>query len=45
MESDYRTVMREEFISKKLGIMEDLEDMKMEAEEKKRKDMRKKRKL
>lgn len=45
MESDYRTVMREEFISKKLGIMEDLEDMKMEAEEKKRKDMRKKKKL
>lgn len=45
MESDYRTVMREEFISKKLGLMEDLEDMKMEAEEKKRKDMRKKRKL
>lgn len=45
MESDYRTVMREEFISKKLGLMEDLEDMKMEAEEKKLKDMRKKRKL
>lgn len=45
MESDYRTVMREEFISKKLGLLEDLEDMKMEAEEKKRKDMRKKRKL
>lgn len=45
MESDYRTVMKEEFISKKLGILEDLEDMKMEAEEKKRKDMRKKRKL
>lgn len=45
MESDYRTVMREEFISKKMGILEDLEDMKMEAEEKKRKDMRKKRKL
>lgn len=45
MESDYRTVMREEFISKKMGILEDLEDMKMEAEEKKRKEMRKKRKL
>lgn len=43
MESDYRTVMREEFISKKLGLMEDLEDMKMEAEEKKRKEMSKKR--
>lgn len=37
--------MREEFISKKLGLMEDLEDMKMEAEEKKRKEMKKKRKL
>lgn len=45
MESDYRTVMREEFISKKLGLLEDLEDMKMEAEEKKRKEMRKKRRL
>lgn len=45
MESDFRTVMREEFISKKLGLLEDLEDMKMEAEEKKRKEMRKKRKL
>ncbi|CRK90550.1 CLUMA_CG004254, isoform A [Clunio marinus] len=47
MESDYRTVMREEYISKKAGILEDLEDMKMEAEEKKRKDMKmkKKRKL
>ncbi|KAL7029053.1 hypothetical protein ACKWTF_006074 [Chironomus riparius] len=42
MESDYRTVMREEFISKKLGLQEDLEDMKMEAEEKKRKEMMKK---
>lgn len=37
--------MREEFISKKLGLLEDLEDMKMEAEEKKRKEMRKKRRL
>lgn len=45
MESDFRTVMREEFISKKLGLLEDLEDMKMEQEEKKRKEMRKKRKL
>lgn len=45
MESDYRTVMREEFISKKLGLQEDLEDMRMEAEEIKRKQMRKKRKL
>ena len=33
MESDYRTVMREEFVSKKIGLMEDLEDMKMEQEE------------
>ena len=45
MESDYRTVMREEFISKKLGLMEDLEDIKKEAEEKKMKEMRKKRKV
>lgn len=45
MESDYRTVMREEFISKKMGLLEDLQDMKMEAEEKKRKEMKKKRKL
>lgn len=45
MESDFRTVMREEFISKKLGLLEDLEDMKMEAEEKRQKEMRKKRKL
>lgn len=45
MESDYRTVLREEFMSKKLGLLEDLQDMKMEAEEKKRKEMRKKRKL
>lgn len=42
MESDYQTVMREEFISKKLGLKEDLEDMKMEAEEKKRKELMKK---
>lgn len=45
MESDYKTVMKEEFISKKLGILEDLEDMRMEEEENKRKAMRKKRKL
>lgn len=45
MESDYRTVMKEEFISKKLGLLEDLEDMRKEAEEKKIKDMRKKRKI
>lgn len=42
MESDYRTVMKEEFISKKLGLMEDLEDMRMEAEEKRRKELSKK---
>jgi len=36
--------MREEFISKKLGLQEDLEDMKKEAEEKKRKEMMKKKK-
>lgn len=45
MESDYRTVMKEEFMSKKLGILEDLEDMRKEEEEKKLKAMRKKRKL
>lgn len=44
MESDYRTVMREEFISKKIGIMEDLEDMRMEAEENRRKEMMRKKK-
>jgi protein SPT2 len=45
MESDYRTVMREEFISKKIGQQEDLEDMKMEEEEIKRKKAMKKRRL
>lgn len=45
MESDYRTVMREEFISKKIGKMEDLEDMKMEEEEIKRKKAKKARRL
>lgn len=38
MESNFATVMREEYISKKIGIMEDLEDMKQEALEKKQKD-------
>jgi protein SPT2 len=41
MISDYRTVMKEEYISKKIGLMEDLEDMKREAEELKRKEMKK----
>lgn len=42
MESDYRTVMKEESISKKIGLMEDLEDMRREAEELKRKEELKK---
>ena len=42
MESDYRTVMKEEFISKKLGLLEDLEDMRKEAEENRRKELMKK---
>ncbi|ETN60138.1 hypothetical protein AND_008247 [Anopheles darlingi] len=37
MESSYAQQMREEYISKKIGIMEDLEDMRMEEEEKRRK--------
>ncbi|XP_013185693.2 protein SPT2 homolog [Amyelois transitella] len=37
MESSFARQQREEYISKKIGIMEDLEDMKMEAMEKKRK--------
>jgi protein SPT2 len=45
MESDYRTVMREEFISKKIGLMEDLEDMRMEQEELARKKSKKARRL
>ncbi|CAB3228768.1 unnamed protein product [Arctia plantaginis] len=36
MESSFAQQQREEYISKKLGIMEDLEDMRMEAMEKKR---------
>jgi protein SPT2 len=44
MESDFRTIQREEFISKKIGIMEDLEDIKKEAEEKKRKELARKKK-
>jgi len=45
MESDYRTIAREEFISKKLGLQEDLEDMRREEEENKRKAKLKKRRL
>uniref|UniRef100_A0A1B0C3V8 Protein SPT2 homolog n=1 Tax=Glossina palpalis gambiensis TaxID=67801 RepID=A0A1B0C3V8_9MUSC len=45
MESSFAQVQREEYISKKIGIQEDLEDMKLEAMEKKRKMMMKKRRL
>lgn len=31
MESTYAQQMKEEFYSKKMGILEDLEDMRMEA--------------
>ncbi|XP_017048230.1 protein SPT2 homolog [Drosophila ficusphila] len=37
MESSFAQMQREEFISKKLGLQEDLEDMRMEAAHKKRK--------
>jgi protein SPT2 len=37
MESNFAQVMREEFISKKLGLQEDLEDMRMEEMERKMK--------
>nr|NP_651537.3 uncharacterized protein Dmel_CG5815, isoform C [Drosophila melanogaster]AAF56668.2 uncharacterized protein Dmel_CG5815, isoform C [Drosophila melanogaster] len=37
MESSFAQVQREEFISKKLGMQEDLEDMRMEAAHKKQK--------
>lgn len=43
MESSFAQVQREEFISKKLGRQEDLEDMEMEAREKMRKSKLKKR--
>ncbi|CAH1984456.1 unnamed protein product [Acanthoscelides obtectus] len=43
MESSFAQQMREEVISTKIGIMEDLEDMKKEEEEKRRKLMMKKR--
>lgn len=45
MESSFSQQMKEEFISTKIGIMEDLEDMKKEEEEKRRKALMKKRKL
>lgn len=37
MESSFAQQQREEFVSKKIGLMEDLEDMRLEAEEKKKK--------
>ncbi|XP_014097204.2 protein SPT2 homolog [Bactrocera oleae] len=45
MESNFAQVQREEYISKKIGIQEDLEDMKLEAIEKRRKMLAKKQKL
>lgn len=42
MESTFAQQMREEYISKKIGLMEDLEDMRMEEEEKKMKALKKK---
>uniref|UniRef100_A0A182K262 Protein SPT2 homolog n=1 Tax=Anopheles christyi TaxID=43041 RepID=A0A182K262_9DIPT len=42
MESTYAQQMREEYISKKIGLMEDLEDMRLEEEEKRRKTVKKK---
>uniref|UniRef100_A0A1Y1K459 Uncharacterized protein n=1 Tax=Photinus pyralis TaxID=7054 RepID=A0A1Y1K459_PHOPY len=45
MESTFAQQMREDVRSTKLGIMEDLEDIRREREEKKRKEMRKKGKL
>lgn len=43
MESSFAQQQKEEFISKKIGLMEDLEDMRLEAEEKKRKNAKKRR--
>ncbi|XP_017892003.1 protein SPT2 homolog [Ceratina calcarata] len=45
MESSFAQQLKEEYVSTKIGIMEDLEDMRMEALEKKRKAMLKKKKL
>ncbi|XP_055523975.1 protein SPT2 homolog [Wyeomyia smithii] len=42
MESSFAQQMREEMISKKIGIMEDLEDMRAEEEEKRQKALMKK---
>jgi hypothetical protein len=47
MESDFRTVMKEENYSKKMGRLEDLEDMEkerreIEAKERRRKELMKK---
>ncbi|XP_031833194.1 protein SPT2 homolog [Nomia melanderi] len=42
MESSFAQQLKEEYVSTKIGIMEDLEDMRMEALEKKRKAMLKK---
>ncbi|KMQ89158.1 protein spt2-like protein [Lasius niger] len=39
MESNFAQQLKEEYISAKIGIMEDLEDMRMEALEKKKKDL------
>ncbi|KYN22808.1 PREDICTED: protein SPT2 homolog [Trachymyrmex cornetzi] len=43
MESNFAQQLKEEYISSKIGYMEDLEDMRMEALEKKRKAISKKR--
>lgn len=45
MEANFAQVLKEEFVSTKIGILEDLEDIKKEQEEKKRKAMLKKRKM
>lgn len=42
MESTFAQQMREEYISKKIGLQEDLEDMRLEEEEKKQKALKKK---
>ncbi|XP_055841278.1 protein SPT2 homolog [Episyrphus balteatus] len=45
MESTFAQQMREEYVSKKIGLMEDLEDMRQEAEDKKRKASMKRKKV
>ncbi|KAL9692373.1 hypothetical protein quinque_015964, partial [Culex quinquefasciatus] len=42
MESNFAQVQREEYISKKIGLQEDLEDMRLEEEEKRQKALAKK---